>query len=84
MRPDTPQPLTRDEHLELGRELKKTRVRLLELASLVTNVYGEQSQTASTFQKLIQTLDTLTVDLQAQASEDLHGQRVAGFYTGRD
>jgi len=84
MRPDTPQPLTRDEHLELGRELKRARVKLHELASLVVDVYGAQNQATLTFQKLIATLDTLTEDLQAQAAEDLHGQRVSGFYTGRE
>lgn len=81
MRPETPQPLTRDEHLELGRELKKARIKLHELAALVVDVYGSQHQAALTFQKAIGALDTLSEDLQAQAAEDLRGQRVEGFYT---
>ena len=81
MRPQTPQPLTRDEHLELGRELKKARIKLQELAALVVDVYGPQHQAVLTFQKVIDALDTLSGDLQTQAADDLRGQRVEGFYT---
>jgi len=81
MRPQTPQPLTRDEHLELGRELKKARIKLQELAALVVDVYGPQHQAVVTFQQIVGALDTLSAEMQAQAADDLRGQRVEGFYT---
>ena len=81
MRPDRPQPLTRDEHAELGRELKQTRVKLSELAALVTEVYGTQNHAAFTFRKILDALDTLSEGMQAQADEDLRGEPVERFYT---
>ncbi|MGO9228986.1 MAG: hypothetical protein ACLQKA_07230 [Bryobacteraceae bacterium] len=81
MRPQQPQPLTREEHLELGRELKQARVKLRELAALVAEVYGPQNHAAFTFQKIIEALDTLSEDMQVQAAEDLRGQPVEGLYT---
>jgi hypothetical protein len=81
MRQERPQPLTREEHLELGRELKQARIKLNELATLVTEVYGPQNQAAFTFQKIIEALDSLGEDMQAQAAEDLRGEPVEGFYT---
>jgi len=81
MRPEQPQPLTREEHLELGRELKQARVKLSELASLVVEVYGPQNHAAFTFQKIVEALDTLSQDMQVQAGEDLRGQPVDGLYT---
>ncbi len=80
MRPEQPQPLTREEHLELGRELKQARVKLSELASLVVEVYGPQNHAAFTFQKIVEALDTLSEDMQVQAAEDLRGQPVEGLY----
>ncbi len=80
MRTERPQHLTREEHLELGRELKMTRVRLKELAALVADVYGPQSQAAVTFQKIVEALETLSGDLQAQAAEDLREQQAEEFY----
>jgi len=81
MRPERPQPLTRDEHMELGRELRQARIKLNELAALVVEVYGPQNQSAFTFQKIIEALDMLSEDMQAQAAEDLRGQRADGIYT---
>jgi hypothetical protein len=80
MRPERPQPLTREEHIELGRELKHARTRLRELAALVVDVYGPQNHAAFTFQKIIESLDTLTEDMQVQAAEDLRGHSVDGLY----
>jgi hypothetical protein len=80
MRPGQSQPLTREEHLELGRELKLARTKLGELAALVVDVYGPQNHAAFTFQKIIESLDTLTEDMQVQAAEDLRGQSVDGLY----
>jgi hypothetical protein len=81
MRQERQQPLTRDEHLELGRELRQARIKLNELAALVVEVYGPQNQAAFTFQKIVDSLETLSEDMQAQAAEDLRGQPVEGIYT---
>ncbi|MGA3260910.1 MAG: hypothetical protein ABSE35_18665 [Bryobacteraceae bacterium] len=81
MRPERQQPLTREEHLELGRELKQARIKLNELAALVVEVYGPQNHAAFTFQKIVEALDTLSEDMQVQAAEDLRGQPVEAFYT---
>jgi len=80
MRPDRPQPLTRDEHVELGRELKETRVKLGELAALVTQIYGPQCHAAFTFQRILEAFDTLAGDMQAQADEDLRGEPLDRLY----
>ncbi|MGB9456140.1 MAG: hypothetical protein WCB12_08865 [Bryobacteraceae bacterium] len=81
MRTGSPQPLTREEHLELGRELKKARVRLKELAAMVVDVYGPQNHAALAFQKIVESLETLSGDLQAQAAEDLRVEPAEEFYT---
>ena len=65
----------------MGRELKQARIKLNELAALVAEVYGPQNHAAFTFQKIIDALDSLSEDMQAQAAEDLRGQAVEGFYT---
>jgi hypothetical protein len=80
MRPQMPVPLTLEEHMELGRELRQTRARLHELSLVVTDVYGPRNQAAFTFQKLAEAMDRLCGDLEAQAAEDLPGQSVAGLY----
>ncbi|MGA2039089.1 MAG: hypothetical protein ABSH42_07420 [Bryobacteraceae bacterium] len=81
MRPETPKPLTREEHMEMGRELKQARTKLTELAALVAEVYGPHNHATFMFQKIVEDLDTLSGDMQAQAAEDLRGQPVEGFYT---
>jgi hypothetical protein len=81
MRPELPPPLTREEHIELGRELTQARTKLRELATLVEQVYGPQNHAAFTFQKIIEALETLTEDMRVQAAEDLRGQPVDGIYT---
>jgi hypothetical protein len=80
MRPQTPLPLTLEEHDELGRELRQTRLRMRELCALVTGVYGPQNRAAFSFQKATEVLDHLCNDLQAQAAEDLPGQTVDHLY----
>jgi len=81
MRPEQLQPLTREEHIELGRELKKTRVRLDELAVLVAEVYGAQNHAVLAFEKIVEALEELSKRMQAQAAEDLRPNRAEPFYT---
>ena len=73
-------PLTRDEHFELGRELSAVSARLRELCGLVVSVYGPNNQSAFEFEKVIEILDRLRSDLQAQAQADLPGFDVRGYY----
>jgi hypothetical protein len=73
-------PLTRDEHYELGRELRAVSARMRELCGLVVSVYGPNSQSAFQFEKAAKTLDRLRADLQAQAQADLPGFDVRGYY----
>ena len=80
MRPQTPLPLTMEEHTELGRELLLTRARIRELCELVVGVYGPQNRAAFSFQKASDALDRLCVDLQAQAVEDLPDYKLDGLY----
>jgi hypothetical protein len=46
----------------------------------VVEVYGPQNHAAFTFQKIVEALDSLSEDMQAQAAEDLRGETVEGFY----
>ena len=80
MRPQTPVPLTLEEHTELGRELRKTRLRLHELCSVIVDVYGAPSRAAFTFQKVVEAMDRLVGDMEAQAASDHPGRKVAGLY----
>lgn len=80
MRPQTPLPLTMEEHIELGRELLLTRARMRELCDLVVGVYGPQNRAAFSFQKAADALDRLCGDLQAQAAEDLPDCKLDGLY----
>ena len=79
MRPQTPVPLTWEEHTELSRELRITRSRLHELAAMVQDVYGQQSRPGFAFQKVNEELDRLCEELEIQAAADLPGLK-SGLY----
>ena len=81
MRPESPNPLTLEEHRQLGAELRGTRARLHELSRLVMSVYGPQSRAAFDFVKTAESMDRLCEDLQAQAAHDWPGYPTEGFYT---
>ena len=81
MRPQTPIPLTLEEHRELGVELREINARLQALSQVVISVYGPQTQAAFTFQKVADQVQRLCEDMQAQATRDLPGFSVDGFYT---
>jgi hypothetical protein len=80
MRSESPQPLTLEEHRELGAELRGTRSRLHELSALVMSVYGPQNRAAFDFVKAVECVDRLCQDLQAQAAQDWPGHPTEGFY----
>jgi hypothetical protein len=64
MRPQTPVPLTLEEHRELGHEVRAVNARLQELCKMVVSVYGPNNQAAFTFLKVA----------------DLPGYPTDGFY----
>jgi len=80
MRPRVQNPLTLEEHRELGREVRAACARLHELCNLVVAVYGPNTQAAFTFLKVAEHMDRLCKDLQAQAELDCPGFPIDGFY----
>jgi hypothetical protein len=80
MRPETPTPLTLEEHRELGREIRRANVRLRELCDLMLSVYGPQNRAASSFVRATEALDRLCQDLQTQVAHDHPGFPHDDFY----
>jgi hypothetical protein len=80
MRPQTPTPLTLEEHRELGAEMRALNARLQELCKVVVSVYGPNAQAAFTFMKAAEHVKRLCQDLQAQAARDLPGFPTDGLY----
>jgi hypothetical protein len=78
--PETPLPLTLEEHRELARELRASNVRMRELCQLVVSVYGPNNQAAFTFQRAAEAVDRLCNDLQAQAAQDYPGYPLGSLY----
>jgi hypothetical protein len=81
MRPQTPVPLTLEEHRELGAEMRSVNARVQALCRMIVSIYGPNTQAAFSFQKVADQLHRLCEDLQAQAAKDLPGYGVEGFYT---
>ena len=81
MRPAESIPLTLEEHRELGAEVRRTRARIQELCTLITEVYGANNQAAFSFSKAAEALERLCDDMQAQAARDLPGFHTDSFYS---
>jgi hypothetical protein len=80
MRPETSNPLTLDEHRQLGQELRAANARIHQLCDLVVNVYGPNNRAAFSFQKLAEAVELVCKDLEAQANKDLPGYSSGNFY----
>lgn len=80
MRPQTPVPLTLEEHRELGAEMRAVNARLQALSEMVVSIYGPNAQAAFTFKKVAEQMQRLCDDLQAQAAHDLPGYSLDGMY----
>ena len=80
MRPQSPVPLTLEEHRELGAEMRAVNGRLQELCKLVVSVYGPNTKAAFSFLKTAEHVARLCQDLEAQAAKDLPGYSTDGFY----
>jgi len=81
MQPETPLPLTLEEHRDLARELRMSNARLRELCDLVVSVYGPHNQAAFSFQKAADAVERLCSDMQSQAAQDYPGYPVGSLYT---
>ena len=75
-----PSPLSFEEHRELARELFNTQRRLRELRRMVVSVYGRESRTAFSFERVDETLERLRFDLQVQVGSDWPGISTTGLY----
>lgn len=80
MRPETTNPLTLDEHRQLGAELRCANARMRQLCGLLVDVYGPNNRAAFTFQKLVETMERLRQELETQACRDLGGNASDAFY----
>lgn len=80
MTPQTPNPLTLEEHRELGREMSATNARLRELCNLVVSIYGPQNRAAFSALKATAAMERLCQDLQAQVTVDYPGFATEKFY----
>ena len=80
MRPQSPVPLTLEEHRELGAEMRAVNARMQELCKVVVSVYGPHNTAAFTFIKAAEQIGRLCQDLQAQAARDLPGYPIVGLY----
>lgn len=81
MRPQTPAPLTLEEHRELGAEMRTVNARLQELCKVVVSVYGPNTNAAFSFVKASEQVARLCQDLQAQAAKDLPGFSTEDLYS---
>ena len=73
-------PLTFEEHRELGQELLKARSRLLHLSVVIVSEYGPQSRPAFSFNKMMEAMDKLCLDMQTQAELDCPGLDASSLY----
>lgn len=80
MRPETIVPLTLEEHRQLGVELRAANARMRRLCGLVVDVYGPNNRAAFTFQKLVETMERLSQELETQAGHDLALHSSETFY----
>lgn len=74
------QPLTFEEHRDLGQELQKTRQRLLELSRMLIEVYGANNRSTFAFEKVNEVMERLSEELGRQAAADCPGKDAEGLY----
>jgi hypothetical protein len=77
------EPLTYEEHRDLGEELLKTRRRLQQLSRMALDVYGANNRCAFTFEKLDEAMDRLIGELARQSVVDCPGKDAESLYRRR-
>ena len=80
MRRETANPLTSQEHRQLGSEIRATNARLHRLCDFVVAVYGPNNRAAFSFLKTVEAMDRLCVDLEGQANRDCPEVLNESFY----
>jgi len=73
-------PLSIEEHRQLGHEISAANARLRELCKLVVTVYGPQNRAAFSFLKAADAVERLCHELQAQVVKDHPGYSTEKFY----
>ena len=73
-------PLTFEEHRELGQEMQKTRQRLLQLSQMLVQVYGANNRSAFAFEQLNTAVDRLLEELGRQAAADCPDKEADTLY----
>jgi hypothetical protein len=81
MRPETSNPLTFEEHRQLGQELQAANKRMHQLCDLVVGVYGPNNRAAFAFLKMVEAMDRLCADMESQATHDTPGSGARNLYT---
>jgi hypothetical protein len=74
------EPLTFEEHRDLGQELWKARRHLLQLSRMVLDVYGADNRCAFAFEQVSEAMDRLTGELAKQAVADCPGREAEKLY----
>ena len=80
MRRETANPLTSQEHRQLGNEIRATNARLHQLRDFVVGVYGPNNRAAFSFLKMVEAMDRLCTDLEGQANKDCPEVPNENFY----
>jgi hypothetical protein len=80
MGPDLTLPLTLDEHRELGAEIKAASARFRELEHLVVSVYGPVNSASISFGRVVEALERLQREMEAQAATDVPSHRTYDLY----
>ena len=74
------EPLTYEEHHELGQEIRKARQRMARLSSMLSEVYGANNRCSFAFEKLNEAMDQLLDELGRQATADCPGTGADALY----
>ena len=77
------EPLTFEEHRQMGGELRGMTARIRELHRLAQDVYGGESPAAARFGETLEALVHLCDGMQAQAATDLSEHQARGLYAAR-
>lgn len=74
------EPLTFEEHRELGQEMQKTQQRLTQLSRMVLDVYGSNNRCSFAFEKLNEAMEQVMEELEKQAIADCPAQDARALY----
>jgi hypothetical protein len=73
-------PLSLEEHRDLGQEMQKTRQHLRQISRMVLDVYGDNNRSVFAFEQLNLDMDRLIEELIKQALADCPGKQADTLY----